>query len=445
MTRSARSYQREADELRASGWTYRQIASHWQQRYGFNPRVAFRLAHGLTQADVAQRWNEQWPDADAPKTAKQISYWEIWPGSAGRAPSLETLNRLAFLYRCSAGELLGGEDHSHLDTTDMRLGQSGTYVSGVIAGTTTGALPPVDAILGRVTEQVVEDFEVLTDTYRLIDYREGSGRVSADIAAHLRRMLEVSNRTTTSRTHRRLLRAAGDAAQLAGWLAIDAQRYDQAERYCRLTVSLAEKTNDLALHAYALGVMSYIHLHSGDGKAALGVLDTAQAVARRGSPAAVRSWLHEATGEAYALLGQPQPGLVALAQAERTFDGVSAHASPAWLGFYNADCHAARLKGRCLTRLRQPRDATRALYEALTLLPPTFVRERAGTLIDLAGAYAQMGQVEQACDAASQADTLARRTGSERNRKRLRELLIDLMLWTNIDCVQSLYRQVLLN
>ncbi|MGV9977021.1 hypothetical protein ACWDUH_05030 [Micromonospora wenchangensis] len=318
-------------------------------------------------------------------------------------------------------------------------------MTGVPLGTTASALPPAEAIPSRVTERVVEDFEVLTDTYRLIDYREGSARVSGDIAVHLRRMLEVSNRTTTSGTHRRLLQAAGDAAQLAGWLAIDAQRYDRAERYCRLTVSLAQKANDRALHAYGLGVMSYIHLHAGDGKAALDVLDTAQGVADRGSPAAVRSWLHEATGEAYALLGQPRPGLVALAQAEKFFDGASANASPAWLGFYNAECHAARLKGRCLTRLRQPRDATRALYEALTLLPPAFVRERSGTLIDLASAYVQMGQVEQACDVAGQADILARRTGSARNRKRLRELLIDLMPWTNIDCVQNLYRQVLLN
>ena len=175
------------------------------------------------------------------------------------------------------------------------------------------------------------------------------------------------------------------------------------------------------------------------------MLDTAQGVADRGSPAAVRSWLHEATGEAFALLGQPQPGLSCVGTGREVLRRCQREHFPAWLGFYNAECHAARLKGRCLTRLRQPRDATRALYEALTLLPPSFVRERSGTLIDLAAAYVQMGQVEQACDVAGQADTLARRTGSARNRKRLRELLIDLMPWTNIDCVQNLYRQVLLN
>ncbi len=95
MARSARSYQQEAEQLRAAGWTYRRIAAEWRQRYGFNSRVAFRLAHGLTQADVASRWNEQWPDPDSPKTAKQISYWEIWPAPGGRCPSVDTLNRLA--------------------------------------------------------------------------------------------------------------------------------------------------------------------------------------------------------------------------------------------------------------------------------------------------------------------------------------------------------------
>lgn len=445
MARSARSYQQEADELRASGWTYRQIASHWRQRYQFNPRVAFRLAHGLTQADVARRWNEQWPDADAPKTAKQISYWEIWPGPAGRAPSLDTLNKLAFLYRCAAGELLGGEDHSHLDTADLRSSGPESGAGRSVGERVTGVPLPSAAVLTRVTDRIVEDMEILTDTYRRVDYREGSGKVSADVSAHLHRMLEVSNRTTSSSTHRRLLRAAGDAAQLAAWLAIDAQRYQQAHGYCRLTISLAEKANDRALHSYGLGVLSQIHLHGGDGRTALSLLGTARDVGGRSLPAAVNSWLGEAIGEAYGFLHAPRQGMTALAEAERIFDGVNVDNTPAWLSFFNADCHAARLKGRCLTRLSRPTEATRALYEALTLLPAEFVRERSGTFIDLAVAYTQQSQIEQACYAATQADVLARRTGSERNRKRLRQLLVDLLPWTRLDCVQSLYRQVLIN
>jgi len=106
----------ESAALRAKGWTYRQIAAHWQDRRGFNARVAFRLAHGLTQQSVADLWNEIWPDdGDSPKTAKHVAYWEAWPGPSGRTPSPDTLNRLAFIYQCRAGDLLGGEDHSGRD------------------------------------------------------------------------------------------------------------------------------------------------------------------------------------------------------------------------------------------------------------------------------------------------------------------------------------------
>lgn len=198
MARTARSYQREADQLRERGWTYRKIASHWCQRYGINSRVAFRLVHGMTQAEVAQRWNEQWPDADAPKTAKHISYWEIWPRPAGRAPSLDTLNKLAFLYRCAAGELLDGKDYGHLDSASPDTSSHGDDAGGALTTVTARDRQPTSGTVTRVTDAVIEDFEIRTDTYRHLDYREGSGRVSDDVRTHLHRMLEVSNRTTSA-------------------------------------------------------------------------------------------------------------------------------------------------------------------------------------------------------------------------------------------------------
>jgi hypothetical protein len=111
--RHARRLSREVAALRAQGWTTKQIAVEWQGAYSFNARVAFRLANDLTQQDVADRWNEQWPsEVDAPKTAKHIAYWEAWPNPSGRTPSLETLDRLAFIYRCSIADLLDGGDYT---------------------------------------------------------------------------------------------------------------------------------------------------------------------------------------------------------------------------------------------------------------------------------------------------------------------------------------------
>lgn len=106
-------------ELTAKGAPIRQIASLIRARYNVGARTAFRYAHGLTQQQVADRWNQLWPPADGSSTIthKHVSYWEAWPLRTGRPPSVETLNRLARIYRTSAAELLDGEDHSEPTTT----------------------------------------------------------------------------------------------------------------------------------------------------------------------------------------------------------------------------------------------------------------------------------------------------------------------------------------
>ncbi|MGH3916078.1 MAG: NUDIX domain-containing protein [Pseudonocardiaceae bacterium] len=109
--RSARSYAQEAARLHAGGATYGQIVTTWARQHQMSPLTAARMVHGLTQRQVAERWNQLWPDPERPKTAKTISYWE----TGDRQPSRDSLNKLAFLYRCSAGVLLDGEDYTHLD------------------------------------------------------------------------------------------------------------------------------------------------------------------------------------------------------------------------------------------------------------------------------------------------------------------------------------------
>jgi tetratricopeptide (TPR) repeat protein len=268
--------------------------------------------------------------------------------------------------------------------------------------------------------------------------------VQADVVSHLRRMLEAGNRADSSRTEHGLLRAIGDAAQLAGWLAIDGQNYALARSYCQLALSVAEKSNDRAMRAYVLGVIGQIHLHEGEGSKALPVLSAAQELSQQGVPPAVQAWVAEAVCEAHACAGEPSAGLRALHAAETGFDAVRQGNTPAWLGFFNDECHMARRKGRCLVLLRQPREAARALFEALDTLPADFVRERSGTLIDLAFAYVQQHEIEEACRVAAEAEELARVTQSDRNLRRLRELIVELLPWTSQECVQDLCRRLLL-
>lgn len=58
-------------ELRGHGRTWVEVAAALRERFHLNARVALWMAHGWSQSQVAQAWNERWPDE--PKTFKNIS------------------------------------------------------------------------------------------------------------------------------------------------------------------------------------------------------------------------------------------------------------------------------------------------------------------------------------------------------------------------------------
>ncbi len=106
-----------SDSLRTQGQTWAQIAKRIVCDEHVNIRVAFRLAHGMSQREVAARWSEEFPTeaGAASMSDKIISYWETWPQS-GYEPSLKSLKRLARIYQCNVGDLIDDGDFSHLDT-----------------------------------------------------------------------------------------------------------------------------------------------------------------------------------------------------------------------------------------------------------------------------------------------------------------------------------------
>ncbi|MDT3399066.1 hypothetical protein RKE29_20865 [Streptomyces sp. B1866] len=95
--------------LRAEGWTWGAIAGRIQREEKVNARTAMRLARGWTQREVADRWNERFPNSEHPMMAKKLSYWEAWPAKSGREPSLTDLGHLAEIYECQVKDLIDSD------------------------------------------------------------------------------------------------------------------------------------------------------------------------------------------------------------------------------------------------------------------------------------------------------------------------------------------------
>src|SRR5713226_1499717 len=105
-----------SESLRGQGWSWSRIAVRIAADERVSMRVAFRLAHGLSQREVADRYNDLFlaEDGTGVITSKHISCWESWPQS-GHEASLRTLKRLAQLYKCDVGSLIDDGKYSHLD------------------------------------------------------------------------------------------------------------------------------------------------------------------------------------------------------------------------------------------------------------------------------------------------------------------------------------------
>ena len=175
-------------------------------------------------------------------------------------------------------------------------------------------------------------------------------------------------------------------------------------------VRAAHLSGDRAIGANILGFMSVQAASSDNPRDAVTLAESALQAEDALSPAVAAS-LH-----ARMALGAASAGEADLSRRaqDRAFDRLSESkpdSEPQWI-YWFTEADAYGIAGESMLALRRPADAEPHLRRSLALLDPSFSRDRAGLLCDLAMARLGSGAVEQACATASEAATVIRRLDS---------------------------------
>lgn len=222
--------------------------------------------------------------------------------------------------------------------------------------------------------------------------------------------------------------AAGGLFQLAGELAFDSNRYDDAAASYSLAASASKEAGAYDLWACALIRSAYVDLSERRYKRAADTLGAARRVALRGDGSlATKHWAAAVQAEAYAWLGDFDACEEALGEAEKVADLGGQVSNGGWLRFDGS--RLAEERGARYLQLNRLDLAEAALTDALKLAPLApghSFRRRGAVLSDLAVIGAKRKDSEQVLHYAGEAIRLARASGSGYVARRLQPLTAEL-------------------
>jgi tetratricopeptide (TPR) repeat protein len=229
------------------------------------------------------------------------------------------------------------------------------------------------------------------------------------------------------------LLAFGQLCQMAGWLALDANRHGAARRYLTTAVYVGHEQEDLGLAASATAYMSLHATYRGELGAALALARTARATDETALTPLTGAMLATREARAHASLGNTNECLRALDGMRNSFDRNGTIEEPVWLSYVDSVEIAAQ-EGACHLALGNANEAKTALNRALLLLDenaPHRIRDRVHYLSRLAKTHLLETEVEQACHIAVEALSLSGTIGSSRVVERLGEFREGLVPFAN--------------
>jgi tetratricopeptide (TPR) repeat protein len=277
------------------------------------------------------------------------------------------------------------------------------------------------AVARTVDAETVEVFRRQVDDARQVDWRFGGITLLDQLRSQIKQVEGLLSYSTAGTQRKSLASVVADASTLAGWQALDRGALGQAWQHHEVSKTAAREAGSLPLLVHATGQQAFALIDAGEITAAVEQLAPARELAEDATPPLVRSWLAAAHGEGLAAAGQRDSALRAFDTANSLLPANPVDPSLPFL--FLGGVHLDRWRGSALSKLGES-DAIDQLADALPQLPSAFVRARTGMLVDLAFAYAAVGERDAALDHARQARRLALQIKSDRQLRRLDGLVL---------------------
>jgi tetratricopeptide (TPR) repeat protein len=273
----------------------------------------------------------------------------------------------------------------------------------------------------RLDAGLVDLLRNQTQNLRLLDRRLGALMLLQQTTAHVQQIEELVRYALPSAHREAAADELSQAAALAGWQALDMGRLEDAWRLHETAKAAARESASVAGLSYACAQQAYVLLDADRPSEAREMIRSARQHAGRSAPPVLQAWLLAAEGEALACLGDRDAAL-------RTLDAAAAvlpyDAQDPDLPYLMLDAgHLTRWRGDCLARLGEP-SAIDSLTAALDAMGEgSYGRAEASLRVDLALAFRARDDISQSQLHARRAADLAKRTGSQRQRRRIAQLL----------------------
>ncbi|WP_239335495.1 transcriptional regulator [Frankia sp. CiP3] len=315
---------------------------------------------------------------------------------------------------------LSGRDMRRRDLLHDGAAFAATAFADPVLASLTGVVEMIGKSQATVPVPTATMIRDMTETFRKLDARYGSGEIRGQVVAflHDRAKAALDSRHTPD-----LFSSLAELTQFTGWLAQDSNHQALAQRYYIQALGLAEHCGDAMLASRILSAMSDQAGRLGQFRQSLAMAKAAIDRSRGAASPSVLAMLHDKYAWALGRSGDEAGCSKALIDMERELGRATPGDGPLWAAHYD-ETDVAECKGHCFLLLGKAADAEPPLLASRSRQLASRTRTRSYAEADLALSYLSRPSpdVEAALDAASRAAELAGQLESARITDKLREV-----------------------